>query len=599
MLDFTVAELDEGLLSAPPDIEAELRRTVGRSYWGLGAYRKSARQFRAYLDWAEIALGADHEDVVRALVMLSSSHSEVRDDDAALPPAEAAVTRGRRGLGSDHAATIRAIDHLGNIYMRLGRLDDSEPLHREAIERATAVFGRDHQLTANAIFNLSAIYRDRGQLDEAEPYYLEAVSLYRDVLDENDLSQVRVRWQLARDIYMRQRRYDEAETYYREALTVAERGLGNQHIETNIVRRLLAELLRLRGDHEQAETLVRQAIPHIEAHRGSEDPSTWFAYDTLLHTLIATDRSDEARSILTRRAAERLASHGRDYHYAYRQDWIGRTLRDDGDPEAALPYLLEALEIARDIYDEHHPRVRRHVLHLLDLHLRRNDPAAIRAIADENLDRLAQSVGPTSAQMAVAYGDSAYYSLLNGDTGRALAQSAHAAELVAADQWLANHFARNLRAQGRALVELGQPEDAVPILEAAFTLASQERGPDHFYAQDARRDLAGALVAIGDHERAQPLIDLCLAHFERETRLSDQWRAAAARRLQARILLERGELDAAETILLDSLEVLRRITGEHRLEAQCVMRDLAELATRRNDPAAAAAWRQRLNPPGR
>ena len=117
-----------------------------------------------------------------------------------------------------------AMDGLGEVLARMGRADEAESFHLEALAGVEEELGREHELFVSTTFNLGIVYRAQGKLEDAETLYLRALERSEELHGDESYVTIRIRWKLARDIYMRTERIEEAEMLLRETLELARRG---------------------------------------------------------------------------------------------------------------------------------------------------------------------------------------------------------------------------------------------------------------------------------------------------------------------------------------------------------------------------------------
>jgi non-specific serine/threonine protein kinase/serine/threonine-protein kinase len=254
--DQTLATSFEG----QPELEIEVRATMGLVYHELGAYARA-------------------EEHLRRAVELSG-----------------------RELGPRHSYTVEVRGKLARTLMDAGRYDDAEREMRALLPIFRDKYGDENKDTLALIGNLAAAYLHQKHYDLAEPLLLEAVEGRRKVLGDEDTNTQSSVGNLAQ-LYMFTERYEEAEPLLREGLTVRRRMLEDRHPRTLISVFNLGDLYHRMGQDERAEKLMREALEGFRAVVGDRHPYTLETMSGLAKALIGLDRLEEAEALA-------LESHG-------------------------------------------------------------------------------------------------------------------------------------------------------------------------------------------------------------------------------------------------------------------------------------------------
>ncbi len=229
-LDEAAAKIDSGLLKDQPDIEADLRTTVGTTYLALGHYAQAEPQLRAALDIRRLLHGDTHADVAASL------------------------------------------DNLASLFSAQGRHSDQESLLREALGIQRRLHGDRHVDVASTMQSLGAALRTQHKYQEAEPFYRSALAMRRELLGAKHIDVAQTVNSLAL-LLQNQGDYAAAEPLFREALAMRRKLLGDPHPIVADGINNLAGLLQLRGHRSEAESLLREALDMRRKLLGSEHPA--------------------------------------------------------------------------------------------------------------------------------------------------------------------------------------------------------------------------------------------------------------------------------------------------------------------------------------
>ena len=185
-----------GRFASEPLVEAAIRIAIGSTYRELGEYAAAEPHLRRAVELRRGALGAEHQETVRAVNQLANLHwrqgrldeaeplfreryevsapparrrprryDGVRDEPGQRVPRTRALPGGRatyehnletrlRVLGADHPGTLDTMGNLANHYQETGRYDKAEALHRRALDGRRRVQGPKAPGTISEMNNL-------------------------------------------------------------------------------------------------------------------------------------------------------------------------------------------------------------------------------------------------------------------------------------------------------------------------------------------------------------------------------------------------------------------------------------------------------------
>ena len=313
-LDRAAARVD-GKFGRQPDLEAEIRTTIGETYWDLGIYAKGEEQQGQALSLYRRTLGTEDTRTIAAMNALVVTLAIQGKFSQAQQLADEAVQAARRVYGpndvvtasamnnlakvylgegkwaeaeglEDHALQIRrrvlgpeapdtlgVMNNLGALYIQLGKYAQAETMYKQLIEVERRVLGPEHPRTLESIFNLGCVYLSRGQAEEAEPLYLNLVETERRALGPEHSDTLRSMGNLAAN-YDSEGKFSQAETLYRQVIEIQKRTLGPQSVDTLRSMCNLTIVLNEEGKYAQAETFGRQTLEGQEHAMGLANPAT-------------------------------------------------------------------------------------------------------------------------------------------------------------------------------------------------------------------------------------------------------------------------------------------------------------------------------------
>jgi non-specific serine/threonine protein kinase/serine/threonine-protein kinase len=230
LLDEAEARLG-GSLQGQPDVEAQVRETIGGAYLSLGELGPAEKQLGNAIELDARANGPNGRTGLRARNLLAT----LLDRTGRSAEAEA-MLRGnladcRKVLGADDPTTLDAAERLGSVLWHLGRLDQAEAVLRQSVDDRGRVFKPDHAETLRSVYLLSRLLRERGRFDPAKELayrYAHDIQCAQGANHPDRIVALINQGDVARDAGRRA----EAEAYYRQAALEAGRIRGPQHPDT-------------------------------------------------------------------------------------------------------------------------------------------------------------------------------------------------------------------------------------------------------------------------------------------------------------------------------------------------------------------------------
>lgn len=329
-------------LADQPQVEAEVRLVLGRTYSALGRIDDARSQFERAI---ELGGGIDATDnttlqaaeglglllrrteperaqaILRRVVAvrrrtLGPAHDLTLDATASLSramtfPAQSAeaealdrelLEQRRATLGPDHHKTLLAMNSLAGTLFNTERYEQAAELYRDALTRAQATLGPDHPDTLRLGGNLATTYGMVGRYADAEPIHRQGLATHLRVLGENH-ARTGMELHNLGIVLLRQAKYDEAESVFRRAT----RARGEDTPGSLYSQSFLADTLRELGRHAEAERIFRNTLSRQKEALGNDSTETWRTAVSLADLYYrqgrlqrASELADEARANFTR-----------------------------------------------------------------------------------------------------------------------------------------------------------------------------------------------------------------------------------------------------------------------------------------------------------
>jgi len=453
--------------------------------------------FEEALPLVRAARGPEHPDAILALNNLATSYE--RTDRRALPLFEEALALYRKTRGEDHPLTLVAMLNLGGCRVACGDAGGGLPMLEEALRLSRGKLGRDHPTTLRALEDIARVHREAGRVDLALPLLEERHGItlaklgpdHRDTL-ESAGALAAAYWsahRLDKSIPLLEdsaRRCEAVHGPDAPQTVLARANLGVNYKDAGRTEEALALLepaarslrdcpdprvgdvwqfvghlaecyLRL-GQAEKALALMKECLRARET--GGDDLAVVQAMNNLAVVLWKAGRLDESIPLLEEVLRRREARLGRAHVDTLKTAGnLGVNYKDAGRIAEAIP-LLEECASARAA----HPQLRFVVPHLLDAYARTGKGEKAAALVQGVVEEARGALPAASPQLAGA-----------------LAQS------------------------GMLLLELERWAEAEPLLRECLAIR-EKAAPDAWMTFNTKSMLGGALLGLGRHAEAEPLL---------------------------------------------------------------------------------------------
>ena len=247
MLDQGVKRADE--LSSEPQMEANIRSYLGKTYRSIRAYDKAQKQLERAIE-------------------LFEGESETKSE---------------------------AQTELALVHEALGNYLQAEPMLAVLLERKTQELGENHDEVIDAKIDLSTVYRRIGKVEKAENLCVSALTVIRDQnRSTEDPRMLKCMNELAK-IFLSRDKIAQAESMSRNVFERSRLSLGEKSSVSLIRGQVLVEALRKGGKLDEAEELSMSLVESMEEILGPTHPDTLGAMDALAEIVVS--RKDLARGL--------------------------------------------------------------------------------------------------------------------------------------------------------------------------------------------------------------------------------------------------------------------------------------------------------------
>ncbi|HZR19275.1 MAG TPA: tetratricopeptide repeat protein [Verrucomicrobiae bacterium] len=293
LLDQTAAGLDTNVTSFP-EVESELRGTLGDVYLALGEYKKSEDMLRRAVELYRDQFGEGNSNWVHCLSQLSLAVSaQGRGVEAEKLQGRVLLIRTALSNELDVAESYLA---LGHILAGENKIAESEQMFRKCRAIRERLLGRDNVGVADALNGIATALSSQGQWEAAETMWREAIRINCQALTERHPNHI---WMLNGIVQaqLNQKKYAEAEASARECINLELAILAPDHPLRASTLTRLAMVLQEQGRTSEAKTNLEQALTIWTRRLSNQDPSIGATVTALFDLLFSERDFSEAKRV--------------------------------------------------------------------------------------------------------------------------------------------------------------------------------------------------------------------------------------------------------------------------------------------------------------
>jgi eukaryotic-like serine/threonine-protein kinase len=338
------AERIEGKFAKQPEVEAEIRQTIGQTYNDLGLYPEARKQLEQALTLRRRVLGPDNPKTIETMLslgltaLLQDKYAEAEEID------NRALEISRRVLGPENPVTLKCTSAVVNHYLAQHKAAQTEALAKQALEISRRVLGPEHPDTLYAAGNLAASYAGQGK-------YAQDAALLAPVLE------------------------------------ISRRVLGPEHPETLYYMRCLSYAYVMQGKEAQADEMDQQLLQILRRDLGPEHPVTL----TAMYNVTAGDLREGKNAEAEELASDALEIKRRIFGPEDRRTLnsmrqLAKAYQGQGRYAEAEELDAKVLEIGRRVQGPEHPNTLDTMDDLADVYRLEGKYAQAEALYSQTLD---------------------------------------------------------------------------------------------------------------------------------------------------------------------------------------------------------------------
>lgn len=549
----------------------------GARHWKTG----EARFYRSHVGELERLSATQRLEVFLALGLESKAEENWHRGQvqAALDFAEKGIASFRKLLGDKHRYTLRLCSDAALFRLKLDRLEEAEKEMRRLLPLLPEVFGKDHPNFAMLLNNLGELRRQRDDLVEAEQLLLRARSILEAAVGKQSPQLFQVLNNLAL-VHLAREELKEGQALLEQARRLLEaQKIPSFDLATCLCN--LADVARKRRQFAESLDLYKQALDQAKQTHGEQSPG----YAQILinrvdlfgdqgqfdrvekdcgRVLALCARAPKETGMIRALALARLAGL---------HEERGRFLEAEG-------VCRQALEAYRQTVGERHSLYAGVLRQLAGLHLRRADFARAEQELEQALAIVRRSPGARSLACADCLSELALLYSNRGQYGRATPLLLRVRDLRVALRGKRHPlYASSLEALGRNARQRSDWAEAVNLYRQARSLRGEVQGKEHPAYAHSQLGLGEAERLRGNLDAAEPLlVEACdILRRAKSLSVADAWQQLAE------LYHDRGDLARAEPLYRQAAERYRTVLGEEHPNHGVALNSLGQLYAEMGD----------------
>ena len=300
----------------------------------------------------------NYADIIDSMVWISATHWKMGRHPEGERVAREAITSAEHNLGPRHPMRGQALNILGLCCMAQSKFDDAGAAYREAYDIFLEEIGEECEEVSMCLNNLGALSGEVGDLIRAEAYYKQSLAMNRKLLGDDNLRVARGMHNLG-FVYHGRGDYLNAVTHLEQALDIRLRHLGDAHPDVGLTIQILGQVYGRIGDEEKGYDFTRRALEIRRAAFGDEHHLVAWNLRDLSNYELRRGNLDEAE-VLMRQALMYYEQSAQGMEHARALIGLAKINTQKGHLEEADDLYAEAMQITIDAEGGDHHRYMTH-----------------------------------------------------------------------------------------------------------------------------------------------------------------------------------------------------------------------------------------------
>ncbi|MDG1139412.1 MAG: toll/interleukin-1 receptor domain-containing protein [Opitutales bacterium] len=383
------AMLDQGSiraaeLSVEPEVEAEIRYCLGKTYRSIRSYEKAEAELERVLILFAEKIRKELPTRLKAMNEIAMVHEALGNYLEAEPMLVQMLAQRTHELGSKHIEVIDAQIDLATVFRRIGKLEQAEDRCTETLSFLTDQNRtQEDPLMLKCKTELSKIFIAREKISQAESLIRNVFERSRLHLGENHVLSLR-RGQVLVEALRKSDKLDDAEKLSKELVTKLTAILGETHPDTLGAMDSLAEIVAGRRDLDRALDLYLRIEAAKEEALGDMHPETLFTLKAIARIYRLQEKLNEAEKVQTAVKQRLEKKYGLEHPETLRaMNELADVFLDLGKEDDAYALSERTLDIELAVLGEQDPMTLQTMFRIGKLHyLANRKDAAMEALGD-------------------------------------------------------------------------------------------------------------------------------------------------------------------------------------------------------------------------
>ncbi len=323
-----------------PEIAADLKTTLGRTYLGLGQFESAEKYLKSALEIRLALFPRKSLEVALSLNNYGKLLTEKGDLNRAEPLYLESLKTLRELLGNKSLTVAEVLENVGYLSGLKARYEESMRFYEEELAIRKAHFGENHPDVARTMGKLGNILTVLDRRDVAEPLHRQSLRILRKLHGREHPDIISSIFNLVGTIYLTHA--EEAEALSRESLAMCRKILGEEHTDTAWSLYNLSWVLINAGKNAEAEHYAREALAMRGANLPDKHPVVGSCLLLLGRTLLAQEKYAEAQNVFQEclDLRQKTLPEGH-WLLATTRSFLGESLIYLGEAEKGISMMIE------------------------------------------------------------------------------------------------------------------------------------------------------------------------------------------------------------------------------------------------------------------
>jgi len=172
----SASEKITGAFDDEPEVEAEVRRSLGMAYLNIGRWSQAAQHLARVLALRKQALGASHDKTIQSIEDLQLAYEILGNSRGSLELEREWVSARAQRAGSSDPANFRGQSSMAYYLEDVGEVGEAQRMAREIWEANSTALGRESEEAFSAQAHYSWLLMKNGRYEEAEELAFDALT---------------------------------------------------------------------------------------------------------------------------------------------------------------------------------------------------------------------------------------------------------------------------------------------------------------------------------------------------------------------------------------------------------------------------------------